>query len=208
LGHTLDKRTQVEDKDSKKASAIICLALDDQTLAEIDVVKRPYEILDELEQQYNPTTPATRLSLKRSLQVTKMTEGEDLHSYIAKFEAICINLAQVGAELDPEDKAITFLIFLSPTYEILRTQLELNAKDERLTYSGVKNAVIAYIERTKVDQLPPDKKDTALFTQSKGGKGGRRGHKGTQATNHLLLLPQAGAQSCCMQVKDQRGESE
>ncbi|CEG49556.1 uncharacterized protein PHALS_07314 [Plasmopara halstedii] len=91
LGQSMYKRN------SRKALAIICLALEDLQLPLVRSASRAYDAWSLLEGHYEKKSRANKLFLRRRFFMAKTDEGDDVLTHINKMKALAERLDAVGA---------------------------------------------------------------------------------------------------------------
>ncbi|OWZ03129.1 Copia protein [Phytophthora megakarya] len=122
---TLDQTTFK--RKSRKALAIICLAMEHSQLPLVRSAKDAYEAWSRLEGYFEKKSLANKLFLRRRFFTTMMAEGDDVLEHINKIKTLAEQLGAVGAPVSEDDLVITLLSSLSETYQFLITALELRA---------------------------------------------------------------------------------
>uniref|UniRef100_A0AAV1U272 Uncharacterized protein n=1 Tax=Peronospora matthiolae TaxID=2874970 RepID=A0AAV1U272_9STRA len=114
-------------KKSRKALAIICLAMEDSQLPLVRSAIGAYDAWSRLEGNYEKKSLANKLFLRRRFFTTMMDEGDDVLEHINKLKTLAEQLDVVGAPVSEDDLVITLLAILSESYPFLITALESRA---------------------------------------------------------------------------------
>uniref|UniRef100_A0AAV1T8D3 Uncharacterized protein n=1 Tax=Peronospora matthiolae TaxID=2874970 RepID=A0AAV1T8D3_9STRA len=122
---TLDQATFK--RKSRKALAIICLAMEDSQLPLVRSAKDAYDAWSRLEGHYEKKSLANKLFLRRRFFTTMMGEGDDVLEHINRLKTLVEQLDAVGAPVSEDDLVITLLASLSESYQFLITALESRA---------------------------------------------------------------------------------
>ncbi|KAJ8566600.1 hypothetical protein ON010_g6522 [Phytophthora cinnamomi] len=122
---TLDQTTFK--RKSRKALAIICLAMEDSQLPLVRSAKDAYDAWSKLEGHFEKKSLANKLFLRRRFFTTMMAEGDDVLEHINKIKTLAEQLDAVGAPVSEDDLVITLLGSLSESYQFLITALESRA---------------------------------------------------------------------------------
>uniref|UniRef100_A0AAV1TV20 Uncharacterized protein n=1 Tax=Peronospora matthiolae TaxID=2874970 RepID=A0AAV1TV20_9STRA len=122
----LEHCTNVMDKStfkrkSRKALAIICLAMEDSQLPLVRSAIGAYDAWSRLEGHYEKKSLANKLFLLRRFFTTMMDEGDDVLKHINKLKSLAEQLDAVGAPVSEDDLVITLLGSLSESYQFLFT---------------------------------------------------------------------------------------
>ena len=123
--NTLDQATFK--RKSRKALAIICLAMEDSQLPLVRSSKDAYDAWSRLEGHYEKKILANKLFLRRRFFTTMMGEGDDVLEHINRLKTLAEQLDAVGAPVSEDDLIITLLASLSESYQFLITALESRA---------------------------------------------------------------------------------
>uniref|UniRef100_H3H9D2 CCHC-type domain-containing protein n=1 Tax=Phytophthora ramorum TaxID=164328 RepID=H3H9D2_PHYRM len=112
---------------SRKALAIICLAMEDSQLPLVRSAKDAHDAWSRLEGHFEKKSLANKLFLRRRFFTTMMDEGDDVLEHINKLKTLAEQLDAVGAPVSEDDLVITLLGSLSESYQFLITALESRA---------------------------------------------------------------------------------
>uniref|UniRef100_H3H9M9 CCHC-type domain-containing protein n=1 Tax=Phytophthora ramorum TaxID=164328 RepID=H3H9M9_PHYRM len=112
---------------SRKALAIICLAMEDSQLPLVRSAKDAHDAWSRLEGHFEKKSLANKLFLRRRFFTTMMEEGDDVLEHINKLKTLAEQLDAVGAPVSEDDLVITLLGSLSESYQFLITALESRA---------------------------------------------------------------------------------
>uniref|UniRef100_A0AAV1U7L6 CCHC-type domain-containing protein n=1 Tax=Peronospora matthiolae TaxID=2874970 RepID=A0AAV1U7L6_9STRA len=113
---------------SRKALAIIFLAMEDSQLPRGPSAIGAYDAWSRLEGHYEKKKSlANKLFLRRRFFTTMMDEGDDVLEHINKLKTLAEQLDAVGAPVSEDDLVITLLGSLSESYQFLITALESRA---------------------------------------------------------------------------------
>ncbi|KAG6615840.1 Copia proteinlike [Phytophthora cinnamomi] len=121
---------------SRKALAIICLAMEDLQLPLVRSAKDAYDAWSKLEGHFEKKSLANKLFLRRRFFTTMMAEGDDVLEHINKIKTLAEQLDAVGAPVSEDDLVITLLGSLSESYQFLITVLESRADSLSGTRDG------------------------------------------------------------------------
>jgi len=114
-------------KKSRKAMAIICLAMEDSQLPLVRSASGAHDAWSRLEEHFEKKSLANKLFLRRRFFTTMMDEGDDVLAHINKLKTLAEQLDAVGAPVNEDDLVITLLGSLSESYQFLITALESRA---------------------------------------------------------------------------------
>ncbi|KAG6578271.1 Copia proteinlike [Phytophthora cinnamomi] len=114
-------------KKSRKALAIVCLAMEDSQLPLVRSAKDAYDAWSRLEGHFEKKSLANKLFLRRRFFTTMMAEGDDVLEHINKIKTLAEQLDAVGAPVSEDDLVITLLGSLSESYQFFITALESRA---------------------------------------------------------------------------------
>ena len=109
---------------SRKAMAIICLAMEDSQLPLVRSASGAFNAWSKLEDHFEKKSLANKLFLRRRFFTTMMDEGDDVLEHINKLKTLAEQLDAVGAPVSEDDLVITLLGSLSESYQFLITALE------------------------------------------------------------------------------------
>ncbi|KAG3058277.1 hypothetical protein PI125_g25259 [Phytophthora idaei] len=112
---------------SRKALAIICLAMEDSQLPLVRSASGRHDAWSRLEGHFEKRSLANKLFLRRRFFTTMMEEGDDVLEHINKVKTLAEQLDAVGAPVSEDDLVITLLASLSESYQFLITALESRA---------------------------------------------------------------------------------
>ncbi|POM66843.1 Integrase catalytic core protein [Phytophthora palmivora] len=122
---TLDQSTFK--RKSRKALAIICLAMEDLQLPLVRSANDAYDAWSRLEGHFEKKGLANKLFLRRRYFTTMMGEDDDVLEHINKVKPLAEQLDTVGAPVSEDDLVIALLASLSESYQFLITALESRA---------------------------------------------------------------------------------
>uniref|UniRef100_A0AAV1VA02 Copia protein n=1 Tax=Peronospora matthiolae TaxID=2874970 RepID=A0AAV1VA02_9STRA len=106
---------------SRKALAIICLAMEDLQLPLVRSAIGAYDAWSRLEGHHEKKSLANKLFLLRRFFTTMTDEGDDVLKHINKLKTLAEQLDAVGAPVSEDDLVITLLGSLSESYQFLIT---------------------------------------------------------------------------------------
>jgi transposase InsO family protein len=127
-------------KKSRKALAIICLAMEDAQLPLVRSATGAYDAWSKLESHFEKKSLANKLFLRRRFFTTMMDEGDDVLAHINKLKTLAEQLDAIGAPVSEDDLVITLLGSLSESYQFLITALESRA--DTLTWELVTSRLL------------------------------------------------------------------
>ena len=127
-------------KKSRKAMAIICLAMEDSQLPLVRSSSGAHDAWSKLEEHFEKKSLANKLFLRRRFFTTMMEEGDDVLSHINKLKTLAEQLDAVGAPVSEDDLVITLLGSLSESYQFLITALE--SRSDTLTWELVTSRLL------------------------------------------------------------------
>ena len=125
LTSTLDPTTHK--RKSRKALAIICLAMEDSQLPLVRSASGAHDAWSRLEGHFEKKSLANKLYLRRRFFTAKMDDGDDVLQHINKLKTLAEQLDAVGAPVSEDDLVITLLGSLSDSFAFLITALESRA---------------------------------------------------------------------------------
>ena len=114
-------------KKSRKAFAMICLAMEDSQLPLVRSASGANDAWSRLEEHFEKKSLSNKLFLRRRFFTAKMDEGDDVLSHINKMKTLAEQLDAVGAPVSEDDLVITLLGSLSESFAFLITALESRA---------------------------------------------------------------------------------
>ncbi|TMW61094.1 hypothetical protein Poli38472_014555 [Pythium oligandrum] len=127
-------------KKSRKALAMICLAMEDSQLPLVRSASGAHDAWSRLEGHFEKKSLANKLFLRRRFFTTMMEEGDDVLGHINKLKTLAEQLDAVGASVSEEDLVITLLGSLSESYQFLITALE--SRSDTLTWELVTSRLL------------------------------------------------------------------
>ncbi|KAF1334706.1 Integrase catalytic core protein, partial [Globisporangium splendens] len=141
LEHCVSEMDQATFKrKSRKAMAIICLAMEDSQLPLVRSSSGAHDAWSKLEDHFEKKSLANKLFLRRRFFTTMMEEGDDVLAHINKLKTLAEQLDAVGAPVSEEDLVITLLGSLSESYQFLITALE--SRSDTLTWELVTSRLL------------------------------------------------------------------
>src|SRR5512145_3349195 len=141
LEHCVSENDQVVyRKKSRKALAIICLAMEDSQLPLVRSATGAHDAWSKLESHFEKKSLANKLFLRRRFFTTMMEEGDDVLAHINKLKTLAEQLDAVGAPVSDDDLVITLLGSLSESYQFLTTALE--SRSDTLTWELVTSRLL------------------------------------------------------------------
>ena len=135
---TLDQATFK--RKSRKALAVICLAMEDSQLPLVRSAVGAHDAWSRLEGHFEKRSLANKLFLRRRFFTTMMDEGDDVLAHINKVKTLAEQLDAVGAPVSEDDLVITLLGSLSESYQFLITALE--SRSDTLTWELVTSRLL------------------------------------------------------------------
>ena len=117
---------------SRKALAIICLAMEYSQLTLIRSASGAHDAWSRLEGHFEKRSLANKHFLCRRFFTTMVEEGDGMLEHINKVKTLVGQLDAVGAPVSEDDLVITLLGSLSESYQFLITALE--SKFDSLTW--------------------------------------------------------------------------
>ncbi|KAG2758739.1 Retrovirus-related Pol polyprotein from transposon TNT 1-94 [Phytophthora cactorum] len=127
-------------KKSRKALAIVCLAMEDSQLPLVRSAKDAHDAWSRLKGHFEKKSLANKLFLRRRFFTTMMDEGDGVLEHINKIKTLAEQLDAVGAPVSEDDLVITLLGSLSESYQFLITALESRA--DSLTWELVTSRLL------------------------------------------------------------------
>ncbi|KAG2758788.1 hypothetical protein Pcac1_g29115 [Phytophthora cactorum] len=115
-------------KKSRKALAIVCLAMEDSQLPLVRSAKDAHDAWSRLKGHFEKKSLANKLFLRRRFFTTMMDEGDGVLEHINKIKTLAEQLDAVGAPVSEDDLVITLLGSLSESYQFLITALESKSR--------------------------------------------------------------------------------
>ncbi|KAJ0389892.1 hypothetical protein P43SY_012045 [Pythium insidiosum] len=109
---------------SRKAFAIICLAMEDSQLPLVRSASGAQDAWSRLEAHFEKKSLANKLFLRRRFFSAMMEDGDDVLQHINKLKTLAEQLDAVGAPVSEDDLVITLLGSLNESYQFLITALE------------------------------------------------------------------------------------
>ncbi|KAG2974578.1 hypothetical protein PC118_g14432 [Phytophthora cactorum] len=107
-------------KKSRKALAIVCLAMEDSQLPLVRSAKDAHDAWSRLKGHFEKKSLANKLFLRRRFFTTMMDEGDGVLEHINKIKTLAEQLDAVGAPVSEDDLVITLLGSLSESREPTR----------------------------------------------------------------------------------------
>ncbi|CAI5732098.1 unnamed protein product [Peronospora farinosa] len=108
-------------RNSRKALAIICLAMEDSQLPLVRSASGAHDAWSRLEGYFEKRSLANKLFLCRRFFKTMMEEDDGMLEHINKVKTLAEQLDAVGASVSEDDLVITLLGSLSESYQFLIT---------------------------------------------------------------------------------------
>ncbi|KAF1314268.1 Copia proteinlike, partial [Globisporangium splendens] len=136
---------------SRKAMAIICLAMEDSQLPLVRSASGAHDAWSKLEDQFEKKSLANKLFLRRFF-TTMMEEGDDELAHINEVKTLAEQLDAVGAPVSEDDLVITLLGSLSESYQFLITALE--SRSDTLTWKLVTSRLLHEHQIPMSDEAP------------------------------------------------------
>uniref|UniRef100_A0AAV1V0V0 Uncharacterized protein n=1 Tax=Peronospora matthiolae TaxID=2874970 RepID=A0AAV1V0V0_9STRA len=161
---------------SRKALAIICLAMEDSQLPLVRSASGAHDAWSRLEGHFEKRSLANKLFLRRRFFTTMMDEGDDVLEHINKLKTLAEQLDAVGAPVSEDDLVITLLGSLSESYQFLITALESRA--DTLTWELVTSRLLHEDMKRKeqgggVDESAHGQSQAFMTSNHSKRKGGR-----------------------------------
>lgn len=154
-----------------EAKALIGLNVSSQYLGQIVVAKNAKEAWDGLEKVFRGKTTARQLQLKRELMTLKQESGEPVAKYVGRAKDLERELLAAGAEVKPQDLAMSVITGLSKDFDMLVTVLvaadAVKSVDEMLPQLQIHEQT----ERLKASSLDLDNKESAAAAAYVARKG-------------------------------------
>jgi len=94
---------------SRKALAVICLAMEDSQLPLVRSASGAHDAWSRLEGHFEKRSLANKLFLRLRFFTTMMDEGDDVLAHINKVKTLAEQLDAVGASVSEDDLVITLL---------------------------------------------------------------------------------------------------
>jgi gag-polypeptide of LTR copia-type/Domain of unknown function (DUF4219)/Zinc knuckle len=167
-------------KKSRKALAMICLAMEDSQLPLVRSASGAHDAWSRLEEHFEKKSLANKLFLRRRFFTTMMEEGDDVLAHINKLKTLAEQLDAVGAPVSEDDLVITLLGSLSDSYQFLITALE--SRVDALTWELVTSRLLH--EDMKRKEQGGDGAAVGQAFMSSDGKPKGRPVKKTGVCNH------------------------
>ena len=201
LEHCVTENDQVVfRKKSRKALAMICLAMEDSQLPLVRSATGAHDAWSRLEGHFEKKSLANKLFLRRRFFTTMMEEGDDVLSHINKLKTLAEQLDAVGAPVSEDDLVITLLGSLSESYQFLITALESRA--DTLTWELVTSRLLH--EDMKRKEQGGDGAAAGQAFMSSDRKRNGRPVKKTDACNHCGKMGHWRAE-CPSRIQDNNG---
>jgi hypothetical protein len=108
---------------STEAKVLIGLNVTEQYLGHVVAARNAEQAWDELEKVFKGKTMARKLQLKRELMTLKQESGEPMAKYVGRVKDLERELLATGAEVKPEDLAMSVITGLSKEFDTLVTIL-------------------------------------------------------------------------------------
>ncbi|CEG41939.1 copia proteinlike [Plasmopara halstedii] len=122
---SLDRSTYK--RKSRKAMAIICLAMEDSQLPLARSASGAHDAWSRLKGRFEKKSLAIKLFLCRRFLTVKMEEGEDVLERISKIKTLAEQLDAIVYPVSEDDLVITLHASVSESYAFLITALESRA---------------------------------------------------------------------------------
>ena len=163
---TISDENEIKFKDSKKGKArgLIITHLDSSNLALVDSIRQPKEIWDTLEMYHWKLINSMKMQIQSEYGIFKINEGEEIESYIKRFQELTRKWESLGNKLTDEGRALKFLQGYQHRNPTLVTIL-LN-KEKTLTYGDAIAAILHHhkeLEPRNEQALNVNKKKKNLF---------------------------------------------
>jgi hypothetical protein len=110
-----------------KALSIIVLAIDPSLLYLLGDPTDPVQVWKKLQEQFQKTSWANKLTLRRRLNNLKLKDGESMSAHIKSMTEIFQEMSVIGTPMEAEDQVVTLLASLPESYNVMVTALEASA---------------------------------------------------------------------------------
>lgn len=165
-----DNYSEEREREKAKRKDNMCKNLIVQCLgdSQIDLVrgkKTAHDMWRCLEDMYEQKGLSGQLHLKRKLMSLKMKEGDDIESFLLKFDGVVHELKATGADIKEEDLACNLLMALPMSFQTIVTIIE-NMEPEKVTIEFIKTKLRTEIEKRRVsgDDIQDSSRPTAFVT--------------------------------------------
>ena len=108
------------------ALAVIVLSIEPSLLYLIGDPQDPVAVWTKLRNQFQKSTSANKLSLRRKLYGLKLKDNDSVHDHIKSMTEIFDELSVIGDAISEEDRVVYLLASLPDSFNILVTALEAN----------------------------------------------------------------------------------
>jgi hypothetical protein len=166
------------DKRSRKALAIICLAISDSQLVHVRHCKTAREAWVRLSEVHQARGLAARLFLRRKFFTLQMASGTAMQDHIAKVTMMAEQLSAIGAPVQQEDIVMVLLCSLPADFDNLIVSLESRADDLTVEFvaSRLLHAEIRRAETSSTTGVQDNAFVTKEHRRKNGGKGITKGN--------------------------------
>ena len=135
-----DAEQSAYDSKCQEALTAIVLSLASNTVPIIQACEHPNEAWTALTQRFEASTLAAKLHLRKRYFRLDMAEGGNVERHLTEMQDLTDRLAAMGSKISEEDKAMTLLGSLPPSYRALVTTLGNQAG--KLSVTTVTNAIL------------------------------------------------------------------
>jgi hypothetical protein len=159
---------------SADAKALIGLNVTEQYLGCVVAARNAEQAWDELEKVFRGKTTAWKLQLKKELMTLKQESGESVAKYVGRAKDLERELLVPGAEVKPEDLAMSVITGLSKEFDTLVTVLVAIDAVKSVDEMFPQLQIHEQIERLKASSLDLDEKESTIavaYAARKGGNG-------------------------------------
>ena len=138
----------VKEEINERALGTLFSGLTDKVLrnvVDLDTAKGVWEKLDSI---YLAKSLTNRLYLRGKLHTFQMAEGTSLKDHLDEYNKLLLDLANIGVDVDEEDKALILIYSLPKSYEHLTTTMLYGR--ETISLDEVEATLLANELRQKV----------------------------------------------------------
>jgi hypothetical protein len=145
---------------SVETKVLIRLNVTEQYLGRVVAARNAKQAWDELEKVFKGKTTTQKLQLKRELMTLKQELGEPMAKYVGRAKDLERELLVVGAEVKPEDLAMSVITGLSKEFDTLVIVLVATNAVKSIDEMLPQLQIHEQIERLKASSFDLDEKES------------------------------------------------
>ena len=172
---------------SVKALSTIVLSINPSQLYLITDCEEPQDAWDKLKRNFERSTLANKLYLKKQYFCSVMEDGASVESHLRYMKGITDQLAAMGSAIAEEDQVVALLGSLppSPSYATLVTSIESRG-DENLKLDDVQESIRHEEQKLKQAAQFSSVDDTSALLCNRGSS--KRGRNKSKVCRHVISV--------------------